>query len=110
MKHLRVLLGALVLALAFSAIPTSNSQAWWWPFDDGWDGPYGGGPWGYPGYGYGYPGYGWGGYPGYGYGYPGYGWGGYPGYGYGGYPYYGGYGYGYPYAVAPAAPATTESK
>ena len=51
------------------------------------------------------------GYPYYGYGYGPYGWGGGP-WGYGGYPYYGGWGAPVvaPYAVAPAAPAATESK
>jgi hypothetical protein len=69
--------------------------------DDSYDGPYGGGPWGGPGYGGygGYPGYGYGGYPGYGGGYPGYGYGGYPSAGYG----FPGYGAAPPVAPAPAA-------
>ena len=107
MKKLTKLIAVAIVA-GTAALGAGTANAWWGDDDyyDYYDGPWGGGPWGHPGYGYGgYPGYGYGGYPGYGYGgYPGYG-GGYPGYGYGGYPGYGGGypGYGYAATSAPAA-------
>ena len=97
----------LIVAIATTSMMSMSANAFWWPFGNGWNGPWGGNPWygNYPYYG-GSPYYG--GYPGYG-GNPWYG--GYPVYGgvypyYGGYPGYGAYpGYGYPYPTQPTTPA-----
>ncbi len=116
MKKVWLTSAGVVLAGA-AALATLPAQAFWGNWGSGgpwYGGPWHGGPWygGYPHYGgWGSPGYGGWGSPGYGgWGSPGYGGWGYPGYGGWGGP-WGGYGYpsygGYPYAVAPAAPATS---
>ena len=93
--------------LGILALFATSANAWWGGWNDGYYGPWGGGPWygGYPHWGgYGYPYGGWGGHPygyGYGYGYPYGGWG-HP-YGGWGYP-----GWGAPVVVAPQAPASKE--
>lgn len=99
MKRIWLTSAGLVLAGA-AVVATMPAQAFWGNWGSG--GPWYGGPWhGGPWYG-GYPYYGRWGYPYGGWGYPYYGgWGG-PWGGYGS-PFWGGY----PYAVAPAAPATS---
>lgn len=99
MKRIWLTSAGLVLAGA-AAVATMPAQAFWGSWGSG--GPWYGGPWhGGPWYG-GYPYYGRWGHPYGGWGSPYYGgwggpWGGY------GHPLWGGY----PYAVAPAAPATS---
>lgn len=126
-KPIRITL--LTATVAGAILLSTTASAFWWPFSNGWNGPWSGGPWnngpyaGYPYY-YNQP---WnGGYPYYGGAYPYYGGGGpyyygnnspyYNGYQYYGapyqgavYPYYGHYP-AYPYPPRAQAPAPVPDK